>query len=250
MADSESQRNSLAECVALITGASSGIGQVLALALAQERVKIIAVGRNSTTLSETVEQARKFSDAVGLELDLTADSSIEHITEYVESSSKRLDILIHCAGVIVQGTMEKSSLQDLDAQYQANVRAPYALTRRLLPFLKKTRGQVVFMNSSAGLSAQRPDIGQYSATKHALKAIAESLRAEVNPLGIRVLSVYLGRTATPMQKSLHEREGKLYNPDRLLQAKDVASVVIHALQLPRTAEVTDISMRPMMKTQN
>lgn len=250
MADSESQRNSLAECVALITGASSGIGQALTLGLAQEHVKIIAVGRNPTTLAETVEQARKFSDAVGLELDLTADSSIEHITEYVESSSKRLDILIHCAGVIVQGTMEKSSLQDLDAQYQANVRAPYALTRRLLPFLKKSRGQVVFMNSSAGLLAQRPDIGQYSATKHALKAIAESLRAEVNPLGIRVLSVYLGRTATPMQKLLHEREGKLYNPDRLLQSKDVASVVIHALQLPRTAEVTDISMRPMMKTQN
>ena len=248
MADSKS--SSLAGRVALITGASSGIGQALALALAQERVKIIAIGRDPIRLAATVEQVRKFSDAVGLELDLTTDRSLERITEHVESSAQRLDILIHCAGIILQGPMEASTVEDLDAQYQANVRAPYALTRRLLPFLKKSRGQVVFMNSSAGLSAKRPDIGQYSATQHALKAIAESLREEVNPLGIRVLSVYLGRTATPMQKLLHEREGKLYNPDRLLQSKDVASVVIHALQLPPTAEVTDISIRPMMKTQN
>src|SRR5262249_45306920 len=106
------------------------------------------------------------------------------------------------------------------------------------------------MNSSAGLSAKRPDIGQYSATKHALKAVAESLREEVNPMGIRVLNVYLGRAATPMQKSLHEREGKLYDPDRLLQSEDVASIVIHALQLPSTAEVTDISIRPMIKSGN
>jgi NAD(P)-dependent dehydrogenase (short-subunit alcohol dehydrogenase family) len=220
------------------------------LALARERVKIVAIGRNPVTLAETVEQARKFSDVTGLELDLTKDSSIKRIAEHLESSSEQLDILIHCAGIISQGLMETSTLEDLDAQYLTNVRAPYDLTRRLQPLLKKSRGQIVFMNSSAGLSARRPDIGQYSATKHALKAIAESLREEVNPMGIRVLNVYLGRTATPMQKSLHEREGKTYDPDCLLQSEDVASIVIHALQLPSTAEVTDISIRPMIKSGN
>jgi NADP-dependent 3-hydroxy acid dehydrogenase YdfG len=121
------------------------------------------------------------------------------------------------------------------------------LTQRLLPLLATSCGQVVFINSSAGLMAKRPAVGQYAATKHALKAIADSLREEVNPKGIRVLTVYLGRTATPMQEALYRQEGKIYHPEVLMQPEDVASVVVHSLMLPRTAEVTDISIRPMSK---
>jgi len=64
---------------------------------------------------------------------------------------------------------------------------------------------------------------------------------------VRVLSVFLGRTATPMQVAVHKMEGKAYHPERLLQPEDVASVVINALSLPRTTEVTDISIRPLVK---
>ena len=90
-------------------------------------------------------------------------------------------------------------------------------------------------------------MGQFSATQHALKAIADSLRQEVNADGIRVLSVFPGRTATPRQASLHEIEGKRYQPELLMQPEDVATVVVNALGLPRTAEVTDVSIRPMIK---
>jgi NADP-dependent 3-hydroxy acid dehydrogenase YdfG len=114
--------------------------------------------------------------------------------------------------------------------------------------LTAARGQIVFINSSVGLSAKRAEIGQYAATKHALKAIADTLREELNPKGIRVLSVYLGRTATPMQKALCHEERKAYHPEMLLQPEDVASVIVHALTLARTAEVTDISIRPMQKS--
>jgi NADP-dependent 3-hydroxy acid dehydrogenase YdfG len=113
--------------------------------------------------------------------------------------------------------------------------------------LKLQRGQVVFINSSSALTA-KPSSAQYDATKHALKAVADSLRGEVNQLGIRVLSVYLGRTATEMQERIHILEGRPYRPDLLLQPEDVASVVINALSLPDTAEVTDIHIRPMIKT--
>jgi NADP-dependent 3-hydroxy acid dehydrogenase YdfG len=92
-----------------------------------------------------------------------------------------------------------------------------------------------------------PNVGQYASTKHALKAVADSLRAEVDAEGVRVLSVYPGRTATPMQASVHEREGMAYIPERLMQPEDVAGVVINALCLPRTAEVTDIHIRPFVK---
>jgi NADP-dependent 3-hydroxy acid dehydrogenase YdfG len=90
----------------------------------------------------------------------------------------------------------------------------------------------------------RPDVGQYAASKHALRAVADSLRDEVNPSCIRVQSVYLGRTATPMQAAIHAAEGKPYQPELLIQPEDVASTIIHAVGLPRTAEITEISMRP------
>jgi NADP-dependent 3-hydroxy acid dehydrogenase YdfG len=134
----------------------------------------------------------------------------------------------------------------LDRQYRINVRAPYMLTQALLPMLKSRRGQIVFINSSAGLNA-RANVSQYAATKHALKAVADSLREEINAEGLRVLSVYPGRTATPMQADVHTMEGRAYRPDRLMQPEDVAAVVINALSLPSSAEVTDIHVRPLIK---
>lgn len=113
--------------------------------------------------------------------------------------------------------------------------------------MRSCKGQIVFINSSAGLNA-RADVGQYAATKHALKAIADSLREEVNADGVRVLSMFLGRTATPMQDAVHKMEGKEYHPECLIQPEDVAAVVVNALSLPRTAEVTDIHIRPMNKS--
>jgi NAD(P)-dependent dehydrogenase (short-subunit alcohol dehydrogenase family) len=144
--------------------------------------------------------------------------------------------------------MQHARVEDLDAQYAINVRAPYILTKSLLPFIKSNQGQIVFVNSSAGLSAKRPEVGQYAATKHALKAIADSLREEVNPSGIRVLSIYLGRTATPMQEALYRKEGKDYHPGSLIQPHDVACAVVQALMLPVTVEVTEVSLRPMLKS--
>jgi NADP-dependent 3-hydroxy acid dehydrogenase YdfG len=79
-------------------------------------------------------------------------------------------------------------------------------------------------------------------------AIADSLRGEVNAHGIRVLSVYPGRTASELQKRIHQKENKLYQPELLLQPEDIASVVLNALSLPCTAQVTDIHIRPMIKT--
>ena len=130
--------------------------------------------------------------------------------------------------------------------YRTNVRGPYLLTQELLPLLLERQGQVVFINSSAGLTA-RANIAQYAATKHALKALADGLRDEVNPRGVRVLSVFPGRTATPTQQKLCGEEGRPYRPARLLQPEDVAAVVVNALCLPRTAEVTEIKIRPMLK---
>jgi len=235
---------SLAGRVAVVTGASSGVGRAIALQLSRQGVNLCVIGRDSNRLAETVAATRHYSKATGFQIDLTDEEEIEPLVHYLQTVSNRLDILIHSAGIIHQDLLSSATIKDFDLQYAINVRAPYLLTQRLLPLLQTARGQIVFINSSAGLVAKRPNVGQYSATKHALKAFADSLREEVNPSGVRVLTMYLGRTATAMQEGLCRSERRPYHPESLLQPEDVASVVVHTLMLPLTAEITDISIRP------
>jgi NADP-dependent 3-hydroxy acid dehydrogenase YdfG len=175
--------------------------------------------------------------------DLGSDEELAELVDATRRDLGRLDLLVHCAGVIYLGDFSSAAVDDLDHQYRINVRAAYLLTQSLLPDLIDAKGQVVFVNSSAGTRAQA-GVSQYSATKHALRAIADSLRAEVNDKGVRVLSVFPVRTATSMQVHIHESEGRRYEPDALLQPPDVAGAILSALSMPRTAEVTEIHLRP------
>ena len=179
--------------------------------------------------------------------DLSLASGQSELMRQLVQDIPQLDFLVQNAAAHNAGPIELGNATELDALYHTNVRAPYLLAKFLLPTLKAQKGQIVFVNSSSALTA-KPMSAQYDATKHALKAIADSLRGEVNQHGIRVLSVYLGRTATDMQAQIHEKESKKYRPELLLQPADVASVVVNALRLPRTAEVTDIHIRPMIKS--
>lgn len=237
---------SLADHVAVVTGASSGVGRAIALGLAAQGAVLGLVGRRLETLQAVAESARPTAPQVHCyRVDLSVDDHITELTQRLLLDFGQIDLLVHSAGVISLGPVEHAPIEEFDWHYRINVRAPYALTQRLLPMLRSGRGQIVFINSSAGLNA-RGNVGQYAATKHALKAIADSLREEVNPHGVRVLSVFLGRTASPMQAAIHEMEGKVYHPEYLMQPEDVAALVIDVLRLPRTAEVTDISIRPLI----
>jgi short-subunit dehydrogenase len=237
----------LAHRLAVVTGAGSGIGRAIALALAQQRASLWLVGRTLHKLEEVARRAGESDAEVRCcAADLTRDDEVEALAGRLRKETGFVDVLIHAAGVISMGPVESASAEELDRQYRINVRAPFVLTQALLPMLKSRRGQIVFVNSSAGVAAA-PNLGQYAATKSALKALADSLRAEVNPAGVRVLTVYPGRTASPMQAAVHEMEGRPYRPEDLAQPEDVAAVVLSALCLPRTAEVTDIHVRPMRK---
>jgi len=240
--------DSLKGQLAVVTGASSGIGKAIALALAKQGAEICLVARRR----EILDAVARESGANGAQshvcpADLTLDEDIHALTQGIHRDFDRVDVLILCGGAISHGPLEKAPLAQFDLMYRSNLRAHYALTQALLPLLRKQRGQIVFINSSAGLRSPA-NVGQFSATQHALRAIADSLRDEVNADGIRVLSVYPGRTATPRMAALFEKEGRPYPAERLMQPEDIAAMVIHTLSLPRTAEVTDISMRPMMKS--
>jgi NADP-dependent 3-hydroxy acid dehydrogenase YdfG len=239
-------RVSLKGGVAVVTGAGGGIGAALALALLGEGATVFAVGRKRERLESAVS-GFKSDRARVCPADLTSADDVQSIRNTLEGEFGRLDLLLHSAGVISHATVEQSAVVDLDAQYAANLRAPYVLTQVMLPLLKACSGQIVFINSSAGLSA-RPNAGQFCATQHGLRALADSVRAEVNGYGIRVLSVYPGRTATSRQAALYAKAGTEYHPELLLQPEDIASVVLNAVTLPKTAEVTDITVRPMQKS--
>ena len=230
----------------VVTGASSGIGRAVAVALASAGANVCAVARRKAELQATADRVNGSGRIALYPADLVDDEQLAALTDALRARDGGLDVLVHSAGTISLGDVETASIQDLDRQYAANVRAPYLLTQSLLPALCASGGQIVFINSTVGLTA-RANVSQFAATQHALKAIADSLREEINPHGVRVVTVYPGRTATPRQAKIHAIEGKPYPPERLMQPEDVASVVLNALTLPRSTELTDVKVRPMLK---
>jgi short-subunit dehydrogenase len=235
----------LANQVAVVTGATSGIGQAIALALAAQAVELCLVGRNSSALERVALVAQAKAPQVHrYRVDLSVDQDIKLLEDALRRDVGRVDILVHSAGAYARGPFQEASMEDLDTLYRANVRAPYQLTQGLLPMLVSSQGQIVFINSSV-IQHSGANVGQFAATQHALKSLADSLRAEVS--AVRVLSVFPGRTATPRQARIHAMEAKPYHPERLLQPEDVAATVIQALGLPRSAEVCDIYLRPLAK---
>lgn len=234
--------------IAVVTGASSGIGKAIALSVAAHSAEVCLVARRRELLEDVAKQIHALgSRGHACPADLTKDDDIISLGSRVQKDFGHANILVLCGGAISHGPLAKASLEDFDLMYRSNVRGHYLMIQTMLPLLRKSKGQIVFINSSAGLRSPATT-GQFSATQHAFRSVADSLREEVNGDGIRVLSVFPGRTATPRIAKLFEKEGRAYQPDLLMQAEDVAEMVTHSLRLPRTAEVTDISIRPMHKS--
>jgi NADP-dependent 3-hydroxy acid dehydrogenase YdfG len=231
---------------AIVTGGGSGVGAAVALALAAAKVNVCLVGRSCGNLEAVAQEARRHGvKATPYVTDLADEDDLDRLIGRLMNDLTQVDVLVQNAALYSAAAIADSAVKDFDRHYRTNLRAPYALTQGLLPKLKARGGQVVFINSSSGISAKALT-SQYDATKHGLRALADSLRSEVNADGIRVLSVYLGQTATGMQSRIHEARGTPYDPERLLQPQDVASIILSALSMPSTAEITDIHVRPMI----
>ena len=235
--------------VALVTGASSGIGRAIARTLAANGALLFLVARRQPLLESLAEEiATPARRPYVCSTDLTRDDQLESLAGTIQRMSGGVDVLVLCGGCMYQGRTGEASLDDFDRQYRSNLRAHYALVQHLLPSLRERQGQIVFINSSVSLRTATAGMGQYAALQQGLRATADALRDEVNKDGIRVLSVYPGRTATPRMEAMYNDRGLPYHAELLMQPEDVAGMVVAALSLPRTAEVTDISMRPMRKS--
>jgi NADP-dependent 3-hydroxy acid dehydrogenase YdfG len=239
---------SLAGRLAVVSGASAGIGRACALALAAGGADLLLLGRDAGRLQDAAAAAQALPGAgqtAYLAADLTDDATAAAVAERATSLGEAA-ILVHSSGLYERAGLAEAAIEAFDRQYRANVRAPYRLTQVLLEQLVRRQGDIVFINSTQGIAAA-PGIGQFAATQHAMKAVADALRGEINDRGVRVVTVHAGRTATPRQARIFAGEGRVYRPELLMQAEDVAVLVAATVALPRTAEVTSIVMRPMRK---
>ncbi len=236
---------SLENLTAIVTGASSGIGYATALALAQSKASVAVVGRRLPILKDLATKCGPRTSAYSC--DMTDDESVTKFVAQLRADFAKIDILVHSSGIVKLGRTQSASISDFDEQFKTNVRGPYILTQLLLPQLRASSGQVIFINSSITRAANTEGRGSYAATKQAVRSIADALRDEINEAGVRVTSIFPGTTATPGQAQLHDIFGRRYVPERMLQPEDVADAVLFALTIGRSAEVTDVYLRPMLK---
>ncbi|MBV2151872.1 SDR family oxidoreductase [Kitasatospora sp. SUK 42] len=223
----------------LITGAGSGIGAVLAGKLAERGDELWLLARDARRANELRE---RFPGAKTLVGDLGDPGKLSWAFGH-QALPVALDSLLHVAGVVELGAVGELPVKAWQETLNVNLVAPAELTRLLLPSLRMAKGHVVFVNSGAGLHASA-EWGSYAASKHGLKALADALRQEEHANGVRVTSVYPGRTATAMQAKVHQQEGREYEAGRWIEPESVAKTVLAALDASRDAEITDITVRP------
>ncbi|MGW5238139.1 SDR family NAD(P)-dependent oxidoreductase [Monashia sp. NPDC004114] len=230
--------------VAVVTGASQGIGAAVSLRLARQGYLVWAVARSSEQL-ERIREAGPPQLIRPFPMDL-ATSELGALERALAEAGHRLGALVHCAGVIVTGSLLVDGSSDLQRLMDLNAFSPLRLTAQLRGRLH-AGSTVVFVNSTQGLAASG-GTGAYAASKHALKAMADAMRADLTGSGIRVTTIYPGRTATPMQAQLYAERNETYRPEVLLQPEVVAHLVHTVVALPPGAEVTDISVRSDIKS--
>ena len=223
----------------LVTGGGSGIGAEVARRLHARGDRLIVVGRSQ----ERAEQlATEYAGATPLAADLADPAGLEAALSRADLPL-RLDSVVLAAGVVDLAPVAELDLHRWQAQLDVNLTAPAVLLRATLPALRAARGTVVLVNSGAGLNAN-PTWSAYAASKFGLRALADALRAEEAQTGVRVTTVYPGRTATAMQEKVHEQEGRAYDPAQWSDPGTVAATILHVLDLPADSTVPDLTVRP------
>jgi NAD(P)-dependent dehydrogenase (short-subunit alcohol dehydrogenase family) len=185
---------------ALVTGATSGIGQACALAFAKAGAKVICVGRKAEALQDVEQKIRELgAETLTINSDLARENEAERVVEQAIQSFGGIDVLVNAAGHLSNGTIENTSLEAWDEMMNVNVRAPFQLMQKALPSLIERRGNIVNVSSVTGLRAF-PGVLAYCVSKAALDQLTRCSALELAAKGVRVNAVNPGVVVTDIHK--------------------------------------------------
>jgi NAD(P)-dependent dehydrogenase (short-subunit alcohol dehydrogenase family) len=193
----------MSEKVAVVTGASSGIGRATAKIFAEKGYTVVAVGRNEKELSALSTGLKSKKGSIRIHLaDVTEMSQIERVVTETIHNFGRIDVLVNSAGIIMNGNIENTKLDDWDKMMQINLRSVFVLSQKCVPHLIETKGNIVNVSSVAG-TRSFPNVLAYCVSKAAIDQLTRCSALELAAQGVRVNAVNPGVVVT----NLHKRNG-------------------------------------------
>lgn len=240
----------LSQKIAIVTGASSGIGEATALALAAGGAKVALVARRAQRL-EALKQKIEASggEAIAIVADITDEAQANDIVNKTQAHWGQVNILVNNAGVMLLGVIDGANTEDWRRMFNTNVMGLMYATHAALPIMKSQKqGHIINISSVAGRVANA-GTGVYNATKWAVGAFSESLRKEVYQDNIRVTIIEPGLVATELPQHItdaaaQERAKNFYGSITTLESEDIAAAIIYAVTQPPRVNVNEILIRP------
>jgi 3-oxoacyl-[acyl-carrier protein] reductase len=226
--------------VALITGASRGIGRAIALRLAARQIKIAISGRDKAALDDVQKKLHeKDTEAITILSDLFQEDSPEKLVNSVVDHFGKLDILINNAGMAILSGFEDTTGEDWDKVMTINAKIPFFICQKALPHLRKSKESTIINISSAVGRLGYPEQAAYGASKHALMGWTKSLAKDVQKDNIRVHIIAPGGVATDMIAQMRPD----IKPENLMQPEDIAEIVDFLIQQRGNAMIDQVNVR-------
>jgi len=235
----------LASKVAIVTGASRGIGRAVSVALAQEATTVVLAARSIRKLQETADKVTEAGGKAEIVVtELTEEESIKNLVKVTGDKFSRLDILVNNAGVTHSARLEETITEDWERCMQINARAPFILCREALPLLKKSQaGYIINIASVVGVKGY-PLQSAYTSSKHALRGMTISLAEELKGSNIRVHLLCPGGVDTELVQKVRPDIKK----DELMQPEEIAELVLYLVTHKGNAVIDELHIRRATST--
>lgn len=235
--------------IALITGATSGIGEATARVLASNNFSLILCGRRQDRLAALAKDLQRQTEVTTLSFDVRDQKAVANAIQSLPQPWRNVDVLINNAGnAHGLDPIQTGSIEDWDAMMDINVKGLLYVSKEIIPMMtERKEGQIINIGSIAGKEVY-PNGNVYCASKFAVDALTKGMRMDLNPFGIKVTGIHPGMVETEFSlvrfKGDEQRATTVYKGLEPLQAQDIADVVLYTLQAPKHVVLADITILP------